>query len=180
MLRWLLPTLLLTLAGAPFGLQDHPQAEQARWQSAVQLAVPVPLSGEPAPMLSSAGPTSPALALVAGRVPDDAGLNAAAGRPWVDLDLSKDQIDPNESFNIRVTGRSDGDGGVAAIWWWATGTSDPELHNIHMHNCGGASTCSSMWQVGTNDGWSAIWIHARARDRYGRDADEISREIWVR
>ena len=180
MLRWLFPTLLLTLTGAPFGLQNRLETEQVRWKSPVQLVVPEPVSGNPAILLASSGPTPPDLASVVGQAPDDTGLHADARRPRVILDVSKDQVDQNESFTIRVTGSSDGGGGIAAIWWWATGTSDPALHDIHIDVCNGTSTCSGRWQVSTDDSWSEIWIHARARDRNGRDADEVTRDIWVR
>jgi hypothetical protein len=180
MLRWLLPTLLLTLTGAPFGLQQRLDTGQVRLTSPVQLVVPEPVSGNPAPLLASSGPRSQASATVVERARDDTGLNADARRPSVILDVSKDQVDQNEGFTIYVTGRSDGDGGVAAIWWWATGTSDPALNDVHVSQCSGTSTCSGRWQVSTDDGLSEILIHARARDQYGRDADEVTRDIWVR
>jgi hypothetical protein len=179
MLRWLIPTLLLTLTGAPVGLQHRLDTERVRWTSPVQLVVSEPVSGNPAPMLASSGPAPPASASVVGRARDDTGLNADARRSWVMLDVSKGQVDQNESFTIQVTGRGDG-AGIAAIWWWASGTSDPALHTMHISLCNGTSTCSDRWQVSTDDGWSAIWIHARARDQYGRDADEVTRDIWVR
>jgi hypothetical protein len=180
MLRLLFLTLALTLTEAPLGLQNRPEIEEVRWKSPIQLVVPAPVSGNPAPLLASSGPASPALASVVERAPDDTGLYAGARPPWVILDLSKDQVDQNESFTIQVTGRSDDSGGVAAIWWWASATSDPALNDIHTYLCGGTSTCSGRWQVSTDDGWSDISIHARARDRYGRDADEVIRDIWVR
>jgi hypothetical protein len=180
MLRWLFPTLLLVLTRAPFGLENRLETEHVHATLPVQLVVPVRVSDSSAPPLASSGPTSPALRLVVGRAPKDTGLIVDARRPSVSLDVSKDQVDQNESFTIWVTGRSDGGSGVDVIWWWATGAADAGLHGTHIYPCSGMSTCSGSWQASSGDGWSQIWIHARARDRYGRDADEVTRDVWVR
>ena len=101
-------------------------------------------------------------------------------RPTVSLDVSKNEVSRNESFDIRVAGHREGDGGVSRVWWWATDTDDSNLRDTHTHECGDADECRHDWQERTNDGGKSIHIHAQARDQHGRDSDEVTREIRVR
>jgi hypothetical protein len=101
-------------------------------------------------------------------------------QPTVSLDLSKNDVNRGESFEIRVSGHREGDVGVTRIWWWATDTSDSNLSDRHTHECGDVADCRQDWQESTNDGGKTIRIHAQARNRDGRDSEEVTKDVRVR
>jgi hypothetical protein len=179
----------MTWVDGPFGLQSRLNTEQFPWESLADLAVPEPVSGAVARPLSA--PLPPVAVVpppdhvapesdVAEHVLADNGNDNDDPRPRVVLDVSKDQVDRNESFEIRVAGHHHGDGGISKVWWWASGTDDPDLRDTHIHECDDTSSCGHAWQQSTDNGGRTIRIHARARDRDGRDSDEAIREIRVR
>jgi hypothetical protein len=101
-------------------------------------------------------------------------------RPSVSLDLSRDEVTRGERFEIRVTGHREGDSRLERIWWWATDTNDGRLQSTHTHDCDDADDCHQEWQESSDEGGRTIRIHAQARNRDGRDSDEVTREIRVR
>ena len=101
-------------------------------------------------------------------------------RPSVSLDVSRGEVGRNESFEIRVRAERERANRISKIWWWATDTDDRNLRDTHTHDCDDSDTCRNDWQESTDDGGRTIRIHAVARDRNGRDSDEVTRDIRVR
>jgi hypothetical protein len=100
-------------------------------------------------------------------------------RPSVSLFISKDEVNRNESFEIRVSAEREHAARLSRIWWWATNTDDSQLRDTHTHECDDSDSCRHEWQESTHDGGRTIRIHARARDRDGRDSDEVTTDIRV-
>ena len=159
-----------TYLNGPTGLAVRPNAGPLfPWENPAPPGPPAPTPAPIAPPAAGATAT-----------PTPTRQPFTPGKPSVELRLEDDEVVQGETFTLRIEAVEDGGSGISAIWWWATGTSDPTLNDVHIDLCNGTSTCSGRWQVSTDDGWSQIWIHARARDRSGRDANEVTRDIWVR
>jgi hypothetical protein len=101
-------------------------------------------------------------------------------RPSVSLDVSRNDVNRGERFEIRVTGHREGDSRLERIWWWATDTNDSRLRDSHTHDCNDSDECRETWQESADNGGQTIRIHAQARNRDGQDSDEVTRDLRVR
>jgi hypothetical protein len=159
----------ITWINGPFGLAVRPNAGPLfSWES------PGPVPAPPAASSGTAMGGSPAPAPAPTPAPTPV---PAASSPVVQLELSDENIDQNESFTLIV--EADDPEGVNTIWWSATSTDDDELRDTHAQDCSGASTCRRSWQVSTDD-TGEITFHARARNTSGVESEEVTLELRVR
>lgn len=81
--------------------------------------------------------------------------------PTVAISVIPTTAAQGQFFNVTVTGTDDI--GLAAIWWWATNTTDTELNKAHWYNCNGARVCTYSWLASTN-AVGSITLGANSRD----------------
>jgi hypothetical protein len=163
---------------SPFYLQWSPGS--ARWlarpdelpSTDLTNAFVPDLPGYPTPPAAS-GPAQPP-SLVPQPAPAPIG---AVVKPSIKLTLSEDRVNKGEEFTIRL--EAEAEGGVAALWWWATDTDDEELRDTHTFDCNGATPCRQSWKAHTDDE-GRLEIHAMSRDNAGRESEEVTLELRVR
>jgi len=83
------------------------------------------------------------------------------------------------SFTVNAAGNQ-----IDQVWWWVTGfqndnDNDSSLNGeTHTMGCGGNNTCSQTANLTTGDP-GVFTIHARARDREGRESAEFLVDVNV-
>jgi hypothetical protein len=100
------------------------------------------------------------------------------------LEVSVSNADPKEGDSFSVTLHAWGNE-IDQVWWWVPDVisdngndNDSWLADSHVANCDGADDCSRSSEL-TAQNSGTIYIHSKARDRFGRETGEVVTEVRV-
>ena len=91
-------------------------------------------------------------------------------------------MDPNRGDNIRFTVIASGTE-LDQVWWWVTNYNNgnntyPVNGEVHYGGCGGNNYCQQQVQINAGNP-GTFTIHAKSRDRQGRESYENAVEVRV-
>lgn len=117
------------------------------------------------------------LGVESAEVVKDLRVRTSASKPTVIVRLSDDEVESGARANVELIGKDED--GLDKMWWFATGTTDADLLAMHEELCDGDTRCSRSWR--TRPGATGeIQIHAKAKDKGGRESDEVIEALTVR
>ena len=101
------------------------------------------------------------------------------------LAISVSNADPEEDQTFTLTLHAWGND-IDQVWWWVPDESDDDNGNdnedfvdaVRVFNCDGSDDCTQSTDL-TPRREGTFTIHARARDRQGRETDEVVTEVHV-
>jgi hypothetical protein len=110
--------------------------------------------------------------------------NSADQAPSLGIAVSTADPRAGDSFSLTLhaTGRD-----LDQVWWWVPDVvsdngndngDDSWLADSHAANCDGSDDCSRSWDLKASH-TGTITIHAKARDREGRESSEVTTEVRV-
>jgi hypothetical protein len=112
--------------------------------------------------------------------------NTADDQPLA-LSIGVSNADPNAGDTFSLTLHAIGDE-VDQIWWWVpdvivnadngNDNDDEDLATTHTLYCDGLNDCTRSTDVTARNS-GTITIHAKARDRDGRESGEVATEVRV-
>ncbi len=102
------------------------------------------------------------------------------------LTAEVNNADPEEDDTITLTLHAWGNA-IDQVWWWVpdafdadNGNDNEEFVNVaHVQSCDGADDCTRTSDL-TPRHEGTFLIHAKARDRFGRESGELVTEVRVR